>query len=89
MTAVEFILVGVQERGKRAGNKNVPYIVCLVRAAELLTSDDKWSDNAACTDRMRSRLLNRLTMRLSMLPFLREMRVSEDYATGELIIIVG
>ena len=59
------LLGGGQEGGRRAGTENVPYIVGLGRAAELLTADDKWRDNAARMERMRSRLLNGLTMRLS------------------------
>ena len=66
-SAGALLLGGGQEGGIRAGNKNLPYIVGLGKAAELLTSDDTWGDNVACMERMRSRLLNRLTVRLSNL----------------------
>ena len=54
------------KRGKevwqRAVNKNLPYIAGLGRAAELLTSDNMWRDNADRMERMRSHLMNRLTI---------------------------
>ena len=43
-----------QEGGKRAGTKNVMHIVGLGQAEELLASNYKWGDNAACTESMRS-----------------------------------
>ena len=59
------LLGGGQEEGRRSGTPNVPHIVGLGRAAELLTADDKWRDNAAHMERMRNRLLIGLTKRLS------------------------
>ena len=59
------LIGGGQEEGRRSGTPNIPHIVGFGRAAELLTADDKWRDNAAHMERMRSRLLKGLTMRLS------------------------
>ena len=68
-----------QEGGQRAGTKNVPYIVFVGQVAELLTSDEMFRDNADRMKRMRSQILNRLVMRLSLSPVLGAIGVPTDY----------
>ena len=62
---------GGQEKGRRAGTENCPYIAGLGKAAELLTKPSKadsgkkqWMDNAEYMSGLRSRLLDNLTSAL-------------------------
>ena len=62
---------GGQEKGRRAGTENCPYIAGLGKAAELLTKPSKaesgkkqWMDNAEYMIGLRSRLLDNLTTAL-------------------------
>ena len=62
---------GGQEKGRRAGTENCPYIAGLGKAAELLTkpsnidsSKKQWMDNAEYMSGLRSRLLDNLTTAL-------------------------
>ena len=57
--------------------------------AKLLTSDNKWSDDVAHTESMRSRLFNSLTMSLSLSDFLSKIWVPIDYAIGALRFSIG
>lgn len=62
-----YLLVGGgQEGGQRAGTENVPYIVALGTAADILTAKTKyrqiaWKKNASRMESMRKRLLQNLT----------------------------
>ena len=78
-SAGALILGGGQEGGRSAGTGNVPYIIGLGQAEELLTSDNNRRDNADRMERMRSKLLNRLTIRLSLLPIFSSMGLPRDY----------
>lgn len=62
---------GGQEKGRRAGTENTPYIAGLGKAAQLLTKQSKadsgkkqWMDNAQYMNGLRSRLLDNLTTAL-------------------------
>ena len=67
----------------------MPYIFGFGQAEELLTSDNKWRDNAAHMYRMRSRLMNRLKMCLSLSLVLSAIGVPTDYLIGLLMLSVG
>jgi cysteine desulfurase len=56
------LLGGGQEGGRRGGTENVPYIVGLGRAAELV--QEQWQQNASHMESMRQRLLDNLTREL-------------------------
>ena len=56
---------------------------------KLLTSDNKLGENAAHTERMRSRLLSRLKIRLSLSEFFSAMWVPIDYSIGALRLSIG
>ena len=51
--------------------------------------ENKQRDNVACTERMRSRLLSRLTMSLSLLPVFSEIGVPTYYSIGTLRLSIG
>jgi cysteine desulfurase len=57
-----FILGGHQEKGRRAGTENVPYIVALAKACELAVAgvDDEQTRVCALRDRLQSTLVERI-----------------------------
>jgi cysteine desulfurase len=56
------LLGGGQEGGRRGGTENVPYIVGMGRAAEIVR--EQWQENASHMELMRQRLLDVLTREL-------------------------
>ncbi len=56
------LLGGGQEGGRRGGTENVPYIVGMGKAADIVT--EEWQKNAAHMEAMRQRLLDNLTNKL-------------------------
>lgn len=56
------LLGGGQEGGRRGGTENVPYIVGMGRAAEIV--EEQWQENASHMELMRQRLLDNLTREL-------------------------
>ena len=71
------------------GTEKITHIVGLGQAAELLTSYNKWRVNAACTKIIRSQLLNRIIMLLSVLLCFIETGVPTKYSIGALSFSVG
>lgn len=53
---------GGQEGGRRGGTENVPYIVGMGKAADIVR--EEWQTNAAHMEAMRQRLLDNLTQQL-------------------------
>ena len=89
-----FILGGHQEKGRRAGTENVPYIIGLGKAAELasLHLEDKNTRVKALRDRLEAELIKRCTnTRINgdtkhRLP--NTTNISFEYVEGEAILLM-
>jgi cysteine desulfurase len=89
-----FILGGHQEKGRRAGTENVPYIIGLGKAAELasLHMEDKNTRVKALRDRLEAELIKRSTnTRINgdthhRLP--NTTNISFEYVEGEAILLM-
>jgi cysteine desulfurase len=89
-----FIIGGHQEKGRRAGTENVPYIIGLGKSAELAQShlEDKNTRVSSLRDRLEEGLLKRCTDtqvngdRVHRLP--NTTNISFEYVEGEAILLM-